>query len=434
MEHKMPREIGDVYDSDVSYVTLMNNKELVHDITNLIINEAVKEQNQPAGKYVFGGNFIIGQSLSTMLPQDLSALVDEFTVDLIDGGIPAKKGTYKTQGIYSTLSIWFRDHAPAKDKCTIYFIGQPHTDPDVRESLDVHWNCFIVDQIENKIYWYDPSESVNRGVGYNFDEPLKKYTVNVLKMINPRFKTYTVLTLERAQQICNPKNPAADIFCQSWVIFFASAWVNNCFENLIFFPFQKIQNFPLKLWLKCIISRNRPWKATFARPEFKLFQTSCRIYNNDCIKLINIPPLIKQKCKEKPCIYSVLTFILNLPDCYNGISPAIANESSAIRDKWLVPYAQEKENPTHEERAQQAIERAHRIIQQRRDQAVERGESLRDQPVDRDRIVQELRDDALQRVVAQQESRRRTQENQPEQERSSTRRRVEQPRRSHRFL
>lgn len=320
-KRKIP-SIENVFDSDVSYVTLMNNKELIHDITKYIIKEAEDEKNQPKGRYVFGGNFILGEDVPGVHSQDLTPLVDEYTIDLISPNVQDKPSRNPTrQGTYKTLKDWFKLHKPEEKQCTIYFIGQPHAEQGNTKNLDIHWNCFIVDRVEHRIIWYDPSESISGGVGYNFDYGLKlhvKQTIRDICAMN--FPILTALTTERAQQSCNPEYLDADIFCQTWVIFFASSWINGCFPTLVSLPFSKLTNFPLKLWMKCIISRLDAWKSTFKRNEFSLFQKFQRqgTWTEQQIhyKVEELPAPIKQKCDPKPCIYSVLTHLLKLDHCY----------------------------------------------------------------------------------------------------------------------
>ena len=355
---KLPKKILDVFDSDVAYVTLMNNKELIHDIMSLVIKEAVEEKNRPPNVCVFGGSFVWGRGMGFSGDTNLSSMVDPYTVDIISNLFKESKPApdHKTQGIYRNFSDWIRRNNPKPKKITIYFAGEAHADeglhPGKQKHLDIHWNCFIVDLIQKKIFWYDPSESINDvSSGYNFNNSTKEYICTYLNLAGGiESEAYDLLTFSRAQQTCNPAYPDADIFCQTWVIFFASAWVNNCFPAIVVFPFEKISNFPLKLWMKCVISRLEDWHETFKRKEFKLFQSFYREKLTDYeVRLVALPEPVKQKCHKKPCIYSVITLIMDLNDCYN---PKEENEYTKavmdIRDKWMVEYTgspRTQENP-----------------------------------------------------------------------------------------
>jgi hypothetical protein len=287
--------IGKTYDSDIAWVTLMNNRMFVSDIVTFIINESDKED-----KYTFGGTCILGNQYD-----NFSAIIDKETIDLVEPNLKPKKGG-KNQSLYKEYKDWVHDHPPNPNKSTIYFVGDGHGHSN---AIDIHWNVFIASADKKELIWYDPSmEQRNFGGGYNFD--VNKIVTVKTAFGNPEIKF--VVPPHRAQQFCDDTHSAADVFCQSWVVFFVSAFLYDpTLKTFFALDTLKYQTQPLKMWLLCVLSQMPEWTNTLKRPEFKEFKTYCRTYDcrslkTDAVKLPKIIPQESRKRKKPlPCIHSV---------------------------------------------------------------------------------------------------------------------------------
>ena len=321
-----------VADSDVSWVALMNNKEFYHSIAQFVIGETKN--------VIYGGSVIIG-----FANDDLKTLIDEYTIDLV---IYRKIRRYKwkflqdhtKQGVFKTLSDWMKHTNSDRDsRFVLYFFGDAHNTDKKSEYTEVHWNCYILDTVEKKLVVYDPSDQEDKKSEdvyvYNFNPHKKQaiqqaicdhWNITLKSPVNARsrkpLKTkkeqYTlvqVYTKERAQQVCEFGHPSIDFFCQTWVLLFASAYINGVFDYYKQIPFEIVQNFPLKMWANCVISRLEEWKETLSLPEYRLFQSYCRMERDGVGICYKLPKIIKQPCSNKPCIVSVITYFLKLDEC-----------------------------------------------------------------------------------------------------------------------
>lgn len=315
--------------SDGSWVQLMNNKELTADLMDFLIKEA-DVYNEGDSGFVYGGRCIFGESGSHV---EEAGLIDEFTLDLVDPVIrrkePATKktGTRNTQGLYPSIGQWLKDHKPDEYRNTIYFVGDAHyggQDEETKEhTVDIHWNCFIVVPRKRELVIYDPtaeSTSIERGYVYDFNTEKVDRFLDALQDLGGYFTQYTlsrILPEKRAQIYCDWMDTACDIFCQSWVMCFASAYMcgEEVCRKFLSLDFSLNQTIPLKAWLQCVFSTKEMegWRPSYEKPELKLFRSYIRgkIVNSEDVIAVGYPrvypePERKKGVSKVPCIVSIV--------------------------------------------------------------------------------------------------------------------------------
>lgn len=305
---KYGEKIGYQFDCDVNWVTLMNNRLFLREVADTIIGETKSPVR-------LGGACIIGDR-----SDDLRLLIDEQTLDLVTPNLRQQINTNSDeQSLYTTLNNYITRHSPQRGMCNLYFVGDAHGQG---EHIDIHWNCCVVDMRPGceALVWYDPSSSLSGGGSYNFSNIKQYKLIQALRKHIP--KSYVSIELqpaERAQQFCG-KHPAQDIFCQTWVIMFASAYINNVFDLYATIDFIMWQNEPLKMWARCIVSRMRKgrnsWQNEVNR-NYKPFITYCRRYipgqGTNVYRLPRIVSSTKRGQKKQPCIFSAISHYLNMP-------------------------------------------------------------------------------------------------------------------------
>lgn len=362
--------LGNIADSDVAWVTLMNNKEFYATIGKYI----AQERNALTGTeqlVTYGGACIIGFGTD-----NLEVLIDEYTIDLV---IYGKRGKFyqqaeddTKQGVYKTVRDWAKTTSTnANSRFILYFLGDAHGSGKGDDYPEIHWNCVIVDTVDRVLIVYDPSDEELEIHGndliYNFNPKKRAMALKELcetlgiflnipddkrnrRKSTPmreqkirenqvEYKMQFVFTQERVQQICEFGHPSLDFFCQTWVLIFASAYVNDLFDMYKYIPFEKLQNLPLKMWVNCILSRGmkanekepvdskipvaspnpvaslREWRETLDKKEYALFRSYCRTEINGESKCFLLPPVQKQVCEDRPCIFSIVTNFLGLQEC-----------------------------------------------------------------------------------------------------------------------
>lgn len=272
------------FDIDVEFTKLMNSKEQYNPIMDFILRKHLD-------KFKYGGAFVFGYENSNL-------------IDLIDKNGPSHdivwegfrqnvKGNKLKQGLYKTIEDYFNVNKPDNKKETIYFVGDANGNG---EYVDVHWNCFIV--CKGRILWYDPtyskeieeedseygtkalltnlddynseededyvySEESEDELEYNsdsdFEEEQEKSEIDLNNFDSDKQKQI-IDYFEKELILVEPEEPAqyyteqgplyTDIFCQSWVLLFASAYVEKEMENyLTNLDFFKYQTVILKQWL-----------------------------------------------------------------------------------------------------------------------------------------------------------------------------------------
>lgn len=295
------------FDCDVNWVVLMNNRLFVNELGKTMIAETKNPSD-----FNIGGIFIYG-----LLQDDMTSLKDEQTVDLVTtrntkNYISKDKNK---QSIYYNLQDYMKNNRPDNSKCNIYFVGDVSGSG---EFLSIHWNCFIIDFRQGKKFiWYDPSDELfEGGFSYNFNPIKKMHIANTLKM-----PILDLKTMFRAQQFC-ASHPAQDVFCQTWVFMFASAYINNLFDWFAKINYIKWQNHPLKMWIRCITSRLPKGKNSWfneLKKNYKQFFLYCRrnvpiAINRNNVIVEKLPKIIKMPPGKKkvPCIYSVIKHYIEL--------------------------------------------------------------------------------------------------------------------------
>jgi hypothetical protein len=295
----------------------MQNKELTSDMIEFLIKEADAFVGGRCG-YGYGGRVIVGEHLKKVRSR--------ITVDIVDSDEPAnKKGNRKTQGIYKSLLDWLRDHKPVTYQNTIYFMGDVTHDTKGKE-LPVHWNCLVIFPNQQIVVVYNPSLFISKKgeeSGYNFNgKKIDTFLEGVNLLLSSKYTVVPVLPSISAQQVCDPLYMACDIFCQSWVVCFASALM--CGKEFVRVylnevNYEKYQNQPLKMWLRCVLSEMEGWKQTLKKPEYQLFQKYSRMnatpnsrggYDDDAY-IVELPPIHPEPKRKRgeseiPCIVSML--------------------------------------------------------------------------------------------------------------------------------
>lgn len=196
---------------------------------------------------------------------------------------------------------------PKKDYVNIYFV----------EDAFLRWTCCLVEMRPSKttepvMIWYDPSDQLGRCTP-RFDRNRKD---QVIRQFEP-MQVIDLKTPERVQQFCT-NHPAQDIFSLSWSVMFSSVYINDAFNDFAKIDFVRWQTQPLKMWIRCIIARLPPnWIDILDEPKFKRFFSHCRrVVGNGYDAVVERLPKIHKFEGKKPCIYSVITYYLQLPKPY----------------------------------------------------------------------------------------------------------------------
>ena len=129
--------------------------------------------------------------------------------------------------------------------------------------------------------WYDPALSREElGTGtYNFDQSKKNDVVKALYRFTGNLKSLTVTPPVQAQRICNPDADCVDSFCQTWILFFVSCFIEEKGNEFLLLPFNKYSNLILKTWLYCLIRSNpklKSWEVELKTPSLRKFEY-CRL-------------------------------------------------------------------------------------------------------------------------------------------------------------
>ena len=150
------------------------------------------------------------------------------------------------QCTYSSVDEYIAKNSPPEGKLCIYYIASA---TGSGKNLDIHWNAVIVDPKKGYVLIYDPS-----GTGYNFDNDKKMSFCMAITKIK---KLHIVQSdYDQPQQlVCNSMFAGVDIFCQSWVVLFASFYITDQLDGLARIDFAKYQALPLKMWISCMVKR-----------------------------------------------------------------------------------------------------------------------------------------------------------------------------------
>jgi hypothetical protein len=309
-------EMGAAFDCDIDWVTLMNDRAFMASLMRTMLKEAGSDGNNMR----FGGACIIGRKRD-----DLTLLKSPLTLDLVSSTMKLYKPRKRThQSVYNTYSQFLDANPPRIEKANIYFAGDAHGSG---EHISIHWICYIIDlRPPTRLIWYDPSvESGEQGDAYNFSPKKKR---RILKTVGKKlpiniFKTMDLQewkTRDRAQQWC-ATSPSQDVFCQTWVLMFASVFINGAWEGYKRINFVKWQNQPLKMWARCITSRMpKTWHPMLQNQSYVTFFTKCRRYiPGTGPTLETLPPIVAKPHAAPivPCILSIITHYLGLDSLYN---------------------------------------------------------------------------------------------------------------------
>jgi len=333
-KEKVEKKLGPAFDCDMRWVTLMNNKIIISDIVNYMIKEAGRAKDS-----VFRGSAIIGDR-----DTDLSNLLDVQTIDLIafpfiqvrqkypveeklkdQAGKNAhkdktsvdelKQSGLEPQQVYPTVHHFFETNPPLKNKVNIYYFGHAHGEG---KHVDIHWNCLIVDMKNNTYFMYDPSDEQGPDQGYNFDSIKKRIifegmTAQVYDVSKTIPKNVTTLppSGQRAQQFCaawdDKYGIVADVFCQSWVLVFTSAYLNGVVDEFFSIDFRKAQMMIVKVFFSCLLSRMSVYyKGVIKEKEYASFFKVCRQCDEKKCVLKKVLPIIPTGKKKLPCIVSIV--------------------------------------------------------------------------------------------------------------------------------
>jgi hypothetical protein len=178
----------------------------------------------------------------------------------------------------------------------------------------LHWSCCIIEdrrvRVKNPVMiWYDPSDELSPCVP-KFDHHCKDRVIN-------KFEKMMVLDLKtplRSQQFCS-KHPARDIFSSTWCAMFASVYINNAFDLYARIDFVRWQTQPLKMWVRCLITRlPSGWQAKLKNHKYKQFFSHCRRVIGDKHDAIveRLPSIHRESTGKFPCVYSILLYYLGV--------------------------------------------------------------------------------------------------------------------------
>jgi len=283
-------DISDILDCDHELMSLMNNKLVIADDIMAPLLKGNK-------KYVHGGSFYFAGE-----KDDMNSLIDFLSHDIVSPVTVCKKRK-KCQSIYKTVLSFFESNHPDESKGSIYFVG------DAQQSgkyIEVHWNCFVVDIGNKTIWWYDPSHDneSEKDYVYNF-EPLKKDEIvkTINKILAIEFKTTMIFGKHRAQQVCSG-NDAIDIFCQSWVLMFAAAVIDNVVWDFINLDFYTYQNMILKSWIQCIFNRSKDLRNELKNEIRVKAISTCRLDIENSVRLVKVKNI--KDNKKDSCIRQVI--------------------------------------------------------------------------------------------------------------------------------
>lgn len=319
--------VVDCFDSDIRWVMLMNNKQFITTIMTL-----VKKEAGPRGKDVrFAGAAIVGGP-----NDDLNELIDDSTLDIVSPKLKTRMAKKRSnQHTFSSLHDFFKARSPQEKKCNVYFFGDAYSTGGSSEFVAIHWNCCIVDARNNRHFtvWYDPSEALEHvEEAYNFEKIKKNNILRVLA--HSKYPIITFKTPQRAQQAC-AEHPGQDVFCQTWVLLFASVYINDACAGFARIDFAHWQTQPLKMWAKCLATRMpKSWQPTLNDPMYGGFFGNCRrIFNSEDGPITRLETLPEMRSMESvgsselvPCVYSVITHYLGLEKLYIPIKPCITRD------------------------------------------------------------------------------------------------------------
>jgi len=286
--------VDDIFFSDDRWIRLMSNRIYYRQFMEHILKSAKFEL-----PLCYQGNFFyVDPEL------DFSPLIDEETHDIIGGkrGLKAKP----PQTLYRTLEEYFAAHPTPKNCCSIYFVGDVHeTGADDPGDFGVHWNCVLFinfDDTRKDVYWFDPASGEAMRGGYNFASWKKHAITNTLLRGVPiqQSSAGDILPLYPPQHICNPSYACVDSFCQTWVMMFAAAFVENKVGQFTRLPFKKYSSYILKTWLLCMMKQMPEWATELKTKELKSF-TFCRMppvkemITLEDVSVVKVEPLEVQK-------------------------------------------------------------------------------------------------------------------------------------------
>ncbi|MDD4931367.1 MAG: hypothetical protein PHG66_04470 [Candidatus Colwellbacteria bacterium] len=284
-------EINDIKDCDFELMSFMNNKLVVADDIMAPLLKGNK-------KYIHGGSFYLSGE-----HDDMDSLIDIESHDIVSPITVCKKRK-KCQSIYKNLSLFFASNPPDKKKGSIYFVGDAHQSG---EHIEVHWNCFVSDIGSKTLWWYDSSHDNDSSddAGYNFS-PVKKAEIHktINEILGVKLSIVMVAGKHRAQQVCNDDNDAVDFFCQSWVLMFAAAVIDNKVSEYLNLDFYTYQNMILKTWLHCVFNRNKDLQNELKNKTRGAAISTCRLDVNDKIKLVKVGKI--KDNKKDSCIAHVI--------------------------------------------------------------------------------------------------------------------------------
>lgn len=191
------------------------------------------------------------------------------------------------------ISIYSPNFTIVPNICNIYVV---YGNPSV---------CFILDLRYNKLICYDPTDelsNVNHSLPV-FDRHRKSRIVStILRRVRDTIEVVDLRTISRAQQLKN------DIFSQTWVFMFISAYINDVFNGFAILNFVRWQTNPLKLWINCIISKLPPSLYSQTYAKHKDFLTRCRRFSCKHGRMLeSLPSIVKIGGKSRvSCIYSII--------------------------------------------------------------------------------------------------------------------------------
>lgn len=195
------------------------------------------------------------------------------------------------------ISIFSPNFTIVPNICNIYVVPSTLSSPSV---------CFILDLRYNKLICYDPTDELS-DVDHSlplFDKHRKSHIVNTIlgRLRGDLPEIVDLRTISRAQQLKN------DIFSQSWVFMFISAYINDVFNGFAILNFVRWQTNPLKLWINCIISKLPPSLYSQTYAKHKDFLTRCRRFSCKHGRMLeSLPSIVKIGGKSRvSCIYSII--------------------------------------------------------------------------------------------------------------------------------
>jgi hypothetical protein len=245
--------LDQVFDSDIEWVKLMNNKIVQRDLLEHVLKPV-------ADKHVFRGSFLYAGSADI-----LNRLVDTQTIDIVSGGLKPKRGKNGNQSVYNTVKEFFDTNPLVEGKINYYLIGDAH---GTGKYIGVHWICIVADTNKQRVEWYDPSMEVGDNLStykYNFNygkliDIMNEFWYKGFGLPLENYWLAPVCGAHRAQQICEEGHPGTDVFCQSWVMMFIAAHSCGKVTEFLGLGFNWYQTMILKSWLLMVLKSMEEYK------------------------------------------------------------------------------------------------------------------------------------------------------------------------------